>query len=67
MTSVIVDDVEVARARVAEGESVVLILEAGAPTLGEIRQGPGRLAVIVGSPSDPEVRRAAEAMARELF
>lgn len=63
----VVDDIEVALSALAAGEAVVLIVEPDAPALGEIRQGPGRLAVMVGSPGDPAVRRAAEAMDRELF
>ena len=54
-------------ARLAGGESVVLVLDPGAPPIGEVRQGPGRLAVIVGSPADPAVREAAAAMDAELF
>ena len=64
---VVVDDVEAALGRLAAGESVVLVLEPGSPPIGEVRQGPGRLAVIVGSLSDPAVRDAAAAMDAELF
>jgi hypothetical protein len=42
--------------------------ERGDPVLDALRApGPGRVALLVGDPGDPSVRRCAEAMDAELF
>ncbi len=46
---------------------MVLVADPAGPGLVPAPDGPGRLAVLVGSPQDPAVRAAAEAMAAELF
>jgi ABC-type sugar transport system substrate-binding protein len=63
----VVDDLGEALRRVADGESVVLLVDVDAPLLGELPAGPGRLAIFVGSPSDPRDWEAAGVMAAELF
>jgi hypothetical protein len=63
----IVDDPAAAAALVARGVNVVLVTDNPATDVILPADGPGRLAVLVGSPQDPEVRVAAEAMAAELF
>lgn len=63
----VVDDPEDARRLVEAGESVVLLVDEGAPLVGLVPPGPGRLAVLVGSASDPASWAAARAMATELF
>ena len=63
----VVDDLGEALRRVADGEAVVLLVDADAPPLRELPAGPGRLAVLVGSRSDPQDWKAARAMAEELF
>ncbi len=63
----VVDDLEDARRLVAAGEAVVLLVDVGAPPVTSVPPGPGRLAVLVGSTSDPASWMAAEAMAAELF
>lgn len=65
----VLDDPAAARTALAQGSDVVLIL---APDVEMAdRQpgppGPGRLAVMVGDPADPAVRRAAGEMDAELF
>ena len=64
--SVVVDDVITALELVASGSDVVLLLPPGAKP-GPFPDGPGRLAVMVGDPRDPETLAAAEAMYTELF
>jgi hypothetical protein len=64
--SVVEDQAEAARL-VRDGERVVLILDPAAGPLGEWPEGPGRLALLVGTPGDPEVRAAAAEMAAELW
>jgi hypothetical protein len=64
---VVVRNREEARALVAAGEAVVLVVAPDDPPLADLNSGPGRLAILVGSLSDPEVRQAAEAMDAELF
>ena len=64
---VVVDDKEEAARLVAEGHDVVLLVDVDAPPVGPAPAGPGRLAVFVGSPSDPAAWDAARAMAKELF
>jgi hypothetical protein len=63
----VVDNLEAATELLAQGVDVVLVIEAGAVEGALPAGGPGRLAVLVGSVADPEVRVAAEAMAAELF
>ena len=63
----VVDDLGEALRRVADGEAVVLLIDADAPPLGALPAGPGRLAVFVGSRSNPRDWEAARAMAEELF
>jgi hypothetical protein len=63
---VLTDDPDRARALVAAGREVVLMVAPGSDPV-PFGGGPGRLAVIVGDPADPAVRAAAEAMDRELF
>jgi hypothetical protein len=63
----VVDDPATAEALVARGVNVVLVLEPASTGLVLPADGPGRLAVLVGSPQDPDVRVAAQAMAAELF
>jgi hypothetical protein len=64
---VVVDDEEEAGRLVAQGYDVVLLVDGAAPPVGPVPAGPGRLALFVGSPSDPGAWDAARAMARELF
>ena len=64
---VVVVDATTAAALVARGINVVLVADPAGPGLVPAPDGPGRLAVLVGSPQDPAVRAAAEAMAAELF
>jgi hypothetical protein len=63
-------DPDVAAALISQGASVVLY-GADAERLGEaitvLRPGPGRVAVLIGDPADPDVEGAAGAMAAELF
>jgi hypothetical protein len=63
----VVDDVTAAAALVATGVHVVLVTDNTSAGVVLPVDGPGRLAVLVGSPEDPETRVAAEAMAAELF
>jgi hypothetical protein len=63
----VVDDLATAQALVARGVNVVLVLAPASTDLVLPADGPGRLAVLVGSPQDPDVRVAAKAMAAELF
>jgi hypothetical protein len=64
---VVVDDQEEATRLVAEGRSVVLLVDVDAPPIGPVPEGPGRLALFVGVLSDPASWDAARAMAQELF
>jgi hypothetical protein len=64
---VVVDDWDEAVRLLVEGHSVVLLLDVDARPCGPVPAGPGRLAVFVGSPSDPAAWEAARAMAAELF
>jgi hypothetical protein len=64
---VVVDDWEEAARLVAEGRAVVLLVDADPPPVGSMPAGPGRLALFVGSRSDPAAWEAARAMAAELF
>jgi hypothetical protein len=63
----VLDDRDEALRLVAAGEAVVLLVDEDDPPLGQVVAGPGRLAVLVGSASDPASWVAAEAMAAELF
>lgn len=63
----VVDDVALAAALVASGVNVVLVTENDGAGMILPLDGPGRLAVLVGSPRDPGTRVVAEAMAAELF
>jgi hypothetical protein len=76
----VVDDASEAARMVAEGRSVVLLLDVDATLIavdatliavdsasGAGTSGPGRVAVFVGSPADPASWQAARAMALELF
>ena len=63
---VVVDDVTAALELVSSGSDVVLLLPPGVVP-GRFPDGPGRLAVMVGEPADPEAIAAAEAMYAELF
>jgi hypothetical protein len=69
----VVDDASEAARLVAEGRSVVLLLDVDAALIavdapsGAGMSGPGRVAVFVGSPADPASWQAARAMALELF
>jgi hypothetical protein len=65
--AVVVADARTAAALVARGINVVLVTDPAGTGLVPAADGPGRLAVLVGSPEDPAVRAAAEAMAAELF
>jgi hypothetical protein len=67
LSAMVVDDPEDARRLVAAGEAVVLLVDEGAPPVSWVTAGPGRLAVLVGSTSDPASWVAAQAMAAELF
>jgi hypothetical protein len=60
-------EVDDALRRVSAGESVVLIVDASDAPVSERFGGPGRVAVFVGSPEDPDVWDAARQMADELF
>lgn len=62
----VVDDLEAALRLVGSGANVVVILPEGTQC-GELSEGPGRLAVLVGDPEDPASREAASAMDAELF
>jgi hypothetical protein len=62
---VIVDDAQEAARLAAEGEPVVLMVEAGAPPVPD--ESPGRVAVFVGSAGNAADVAAAEAMSVELF
>jgi F420-dependent methylenetetrahydromethanopterin dehydrogenase len=69
---VVLDDPAAAAAATAGGADVVLIVAPsagapGGPAAAVPGSGPGRLAVLVGDPADPAVRRAAEEMDAELF
>jgi hypothetical protein len=74
---VVIDDWEEAARLVAEGRAVVLLVDADPPRVGlvdadpprvgSMPTGPGRLALFVGSRSDPAAWEAARAMAAELF
>ena len=64
---VVVDDVAAVAALVARGVNVVLVTEDASAGLALPLDGPGRVAVLVGAPGDPEVRMVAEMMAAELF
>jgi hypothetical protein len=64
---VVVDDVAAAAVLAARGINVVLVIEDASAGVVLPGEGPGRVAVLVGSPGDPEVRVAAEMMAAELF
>jgi hypothetical protein len=64
---VVVHNLAAAAEFLAEGINVVLVAEVTGEQLDLPADGPGRLAVLVGSPGDPHVRRVAEAMAAELF
>jgi hypothetical protein len=61
----VVDDPAEAARLVAEGESVVLLIDAGAGVVWPM--GPGRLAVFIGPTQDPECWKAAQSMWEELF
>jgi hypothetical protein len=61
----VVDDPDEAMRLSRQDRGVVLILPEDAPALAE--DGAGRLAVFVGSPSDPSDRSLAAAMSVELF
>ena len=63
---VVVDDVAAAFELVSSGSDVVLLLRPGVVP-GRFPEGPGRLAVMVGEPGDPDAVAAAEAMYAELF
>jgi hypothetical protein len=63
----VVDDVASAAALVARGVNVVLVTEDASAGLALPLDGPGRVAVLIGALADPEIRRAAEIMAAELF
>lgn len=67
MSASITADVEDAARRVAAGEAVVLIVAEGGAAAADRFNGPGRVAVFVGSPEDPGVWEAASQMAAELF
>ena len=56
-----------AAALVARGVNVVLVTEDASAGLALPLDGPGRVAVLVGAPGDPEIRATAEMMAAELF
>jgi hypothetical protein len=56
-----------AAALVARGVNVVLVIETASEDVVMSVDGPGRLAVLVGSLAAPETLVAAEAMAAELF
>jgi hypothetical protein len=62
----VTDDLDEALRLVQQGADVVLIVgeETSVPP---IRQGTGRLAVMVGDPADPATRSAAGEMDEELF
>jgi hypothetical protein len=62
---VVVESREDAVRRAAQGEAVVLLVDVDSSVFSE--SCPGRVAVLVGSPSDPEVWASAEAMSVELF
>jgi hypothetical protein len=64
---VVVDDVAAAVEFLAGGINVVLVIDPGCAQVEVPPDGPGRLAVLVGRPADPEVLAAAEEMAAELF
>lgn len=66
LRNVVVDDVAAAGDAVMSGSDVVLLLPPGADP-GPLPTGPGRLAVMVGDPGDPQTLEAAEAMFAELF
>jgi hypothetical protein len=63
----VVDNLDAAAELVAQGVDVVLVIESAALQGDLPAEGPGRLAVFLGSVTDPDVRVAAEAMAAELF
>ena len=71
----ITDDPTVAFEEVGRGVSVVLIIGESASwppeipfsSTGLVGEGGGRLAVMVGDPSDPSTRSAAQEMHDELF
>lgn len=67
MSASITADVEDAVRRVAAGEAVVLIVDEGSDRVAERFRGPGRVALFVGAPADPDVWDAARQMADELF
>jgi len=64
---VVVDDAEEAATLLRQGLDVVLILSEGDLPVDLRREGPGRVAVLVGDPASPVVRDAARAMYEELF
>ena len=71
----VTDDPTVASQEVGRGANVVLIVGEHSGWPGEIPFGPtgpvgegaGRLALMVGNPSDPATRAAAQEMHDELF
>jgi hypothetical protein len=64
---VVSDDVDEAFAQARSGIDVVLIVPVDAPPIRVPPDADGRVAVLVGDPTDLDVRRAAEAMNAELF
>ena len=62
----VVDDLATALELVASGSDVVLVIPEGADP-GPLPVGAGRLAVMVGDPTDPATITAAKAMHAELF
>jgi hypothetical protein len=63
----VVGDPQEAARLIAEGRSVVLIVEEERTPVSGLGAGPGRLALLVGSPADPVAWEAGRAMAAELF
>jgi hypothetical protein len=72
---VVTDDPTVALQEVGRGANVVLIVgehsrwpgEIPFSSTGPVGEGAGRLAVMVGDPSDPSTQAAAQEMHDELF
>lgn len=62
----VVDDLSTALKLAVSGVNVVVVVPEGVEC-GELPEGPGRLAVLVGDPADPASRAAAAAMDAELF
>jgi hypothetical protein len=67
LAEMVVGDPQEAARLIAEGRSVVLIVEEETTPVAGWGAGPGRLALLVGSLADPAAWAAGRAMAAELF